>query len=125
MSSGLAISDLVMALNFLSSSAMNIGGRYIGADEQAHFCSFNGWMTQVFVIQTDYWVLTIAICTYFILADHKRASSWVQDHCWFLFTLPWFLSILWASIGLGVTGYGNIGACEWVQGKKNKYESIG
>ena len=101
-----------MALNFLSSSAMDVGGRYIGDPEQTRFCSFNGWMTQVFVIQTDYWVLTIAICTYFILADYKIASSWVQDHRWLLFGLPWLLSTLWASIGLGVAGYGNIGACK-------------
>jgi hypothetical protein len=100
-----------MAINFLSSTAMNLTGRDIG-DPQLHgFCSFNGFMTQVFVIQTDYWVLLIAVCTYFILADHKRAASWVQDHLLILASLPWIFSILWASIGLGVTGYGSIGAC--------------
>jgi hypothetical protein len=102
-----------MALNFLLSSSMNVGGRLIGAPDQARFCSFNGYMTQLFVIQTDYWVLIIAVCTYFILADHKRASSWVQDHRVFLWCLPWFFSILWASIGLGVAGYGDIGAWCW------------
>ncbi|KAK3305795.1 G protein-coupled glucose receptor regulating Gpa2-domain-containing protein [Chaetomium strumarium] len=110
---GLAISDCVMALNFLVSSSMNVGGRWIGAPENARFCSFNGFMTQVFVIQTDYWVLTIAICTYFVLADHKRSSSWVQDHLPVIWALPWLLSITWAAIGLGVTGYGDIGAWCW------------
>ena len=43
---GLAISDCVMAINFLSSSAMNVAGRYIGDPAQKHFCSFNGFMTQ-------------------------------------------------------------------------------
>lgn len=102
-----------MALNFLVSSSMNVGGRWIGAPEQSGFCSFNGFMTQVFVIQTDYWVLLIALCTYLILADHKRSSSWVQQHAAVIWGLPWFLSVLWASIGLGVIGYGDIGAWCW------------
>jgi hypothetical protein len=101
-----------MALNFLVSSSMNVSGRLIGAPEQAGFCSFNGFMTQFFVIQTDYWVLVIAICTYLILADYKRPSSWVQDNRKLLWLLPWFFSVLWASVGLGVTGYGDIGACK-------------
>ncbi|KAK3390066.1 G protein-coupled glucose receptor regulating Gpa2-domain-containing protein [Podospora didyma] len=110
---GLTISDCVMALNFLTSSSMNVGGNWIGAPDRAQFCSFNGYMTQVFVIQTDYWVLIIAICTYFILADHKQMSSWVQENVIILWALPWFFSILWASIGMGVTGYGDIGAWCW------------
>jgi hypothetical protein len=100
-----------MALNFLSSTAMNINGKEIGAPEQETFCSFNGFMTQVFVIQTDYWVLTIAMCTYVILAGYKSLSSWVQDQRIFLSCLPWVLSLLWAGIGLKLAGYGDIGAC--------------
>ncbi|KAL2170820.1 hypothetical protein VTG60DRAFT_4389 [Thermothelomyces hinnuleus] len=110
---GLAISDCVMAINFLVSSSMSVSGRWIGAPEQARFCSFNGFMTQVFVIQTDYWVLTIAICTFFILADHRRCSAWTQGHPAVLWILPWLLSITWAAIGLGVAGYGGIGAWCW------------
>jgi hypothetical protein len=101
-----------MAINFLSSSAMNISGRFIGDPEQKAFCSFNGFMTQVFVIQTDYWVLVIAVCTFFILADYKQLSCWVQDHRILLSCLPWGFSVLWAAIGLAVAGYGNIGACK-------------
>jgi hypothetical protein len=69
-------------------------------------------MTQVFVIQTDYWVLTIALCTYFILAGHKRTADWVEDHKWVVYSVPWLLSCTWAAVGLGVAGYGNIGACK-------------
>lgn len=100
-----------MALNFLSSTAMNINGNEIGAPEHQTFCSFNGFMTQVFVIQTDYWVLTIALCTYVILAGYKSLSSWVQDQRILLSCLPWVLSLLWAGIGLKLAGYGDIGAC--------------
>jgi len=102
-----------MALNFLLSSSMNVGGSWIGAPEQARFCSFNGYTTQVFVIQTDYWVLTIAVYTYFVLTDQKRWSSWLQAHSFLPWALPWILSVVWASIGLGVTGYGDIGAWCW------------
>ncbi|GKT63604.1 G-protein coupled receptor 1 [Colletotrichum tofieldiae] len=109
---GLAISDALMALNFLCSTAMNVDGNLIGAAANVGFCSFNGFVTQVFVIQTDYWVLTIAVCTYFILAGHKAQSTWVQNHELVVWALPWFFSVLWASVGLGVVGYGDIGACE-------------
>lgn len=111
-SSGLAISDFTMALNFLSSSTMNLSGRNLGDPAQARFCSFNGWATQVFVIQSDYWVLTIAGFTFIVLASHRRAADWMQDHGWLVAVVPWVLSIIWAFIGLVVVGYGNIGACK-------------
>jgi len=100
-----------MALNFLLSSSMNVSGRLIRHPDQAGFCSFNGFMTQVFVVQTDYWVLTIALCTYFILADFRRLSCYVQNQRWLLMALPWVFSIVWASLGLVLAGYGDIGAC--------------
>lgn len=107
----------MMALNFSASAGMNISGRYISEPEQKGFCDFNGFMTQVFVIQTDYWVLTVAICTFFILADYKHASAWVQDHRYWLFAMPWAFSCLWAGVGLGTAGYGNIGGCEYMEHK--------
>ncbi|KAH7364191.1 G protein-coupled glucose receptor regulating Gpa2-domain-containing protein [Rhexocercosporidium sp. MPI-PUGE-AT-0058] len=110
---GLAISDFWMAINFLSSASMNISGSNIGSPREKNFCSFNGFMIQVFVVQTDYWVLSIATCTYLILASHKTQSSWVQDHKLVIWIIPWFLSLLWAAIGLAVVGYGNIGAWCW------------
>lgn len=61
----------------------------------------------------DYWVLVIATNTFLILGDQKRAAAWVQDYWIVLWLLPWGLSILWASLGLAITGYGDIGACEW------------
>ncbi|OHE91808.1 hypothetical protein CORC01_12882 [Colletotrichum orchidophilum] len=115
---GLAISDFLMAFNFLCSTSMNLSGRFIGAPQQADFCSLNGFMAQVFVIQTDYWVLTIAICTYFILAGQRKRASWVQNHEVVIWGLPWFFSVLWASIGLGVVGYENIGAWCWFKSDK-------
>ncbi|KAK4449040.1 hypothetical protein QBC34DRAFT_299670 [Podospora aff. communis PSN243] len=110
---GLAISDFVMAFNFLLSSSMNVSGRWIGAPEQARFCSFNGYMTQVFVIQTDYWVLLIAVYTFVVLTDNKKWSAWLHERALLPWVVPWVLSVLWASIGLGVVGYGDIGGWCW------------
>ncbi|KUJ22374.1 uncharacterized protein LY89DRAFT_728527 [Mollisia scopiformis] len=110
---GLAISDFWMAINFLSSSTKNLAGPNIGDSLEKTFCSFNGFMIQVFVVQTDYWVLTIAICTYLILTNHKHQSSWIQEHRVVVWLLPWVLSLLWAVIGLAVVGYGDIGAWCW------------
>ncbi|KAF4477473.1 G-protein coupled receptor 1 [Colletotrichum fructicola Nara gc5] len=117
---GLAMSDLIMAVNFLCSTAMNISGRLIGAPENATFCSYNGFMTQFFVIQTDYWVLTIAVCTYFILAGHKRQSTWIQNHEYLIWSLPWLFSTIWALIGLVKDAYRDIGAWCWFESDRTR-----
>ncbi|KAF4813917.1 G-protein coupled receptor 1 [Colletotrichum siamense] len=117
---GLAMSDLIMAINFLCSTALNVSGRPIGAPENATFCSYNGFMTQVFVIQTDYWVLTIAVCTYFILAGHKRQSTWIQNHEYLIWSLPWFFSTIWALIGLVKNAYRDIGAWCWFKSDRTR-----
>jgi hypothetical protein len=118
-----------MALNFLSSASINVHGSSIGASSMKGFCTFNGFMIQTFVVQSidtltfalsngankalaDYWVLVIASSTYLILANHKHMSNWIQTHRIVVWILPWALSILWASIGLGVVDYGDIGACK-------------
>lgn len=61
----------------------------------------------------DYWVLTIAVCTYLILDGHKVQSEWIQDHRVIVWILPWFPSLLWAALGLALVGYGDIGAWCW------------
>ncbi|PKX97867.1 uncharacterized protein P174DRAFT_362277 [Aspergillus novofumigatus IBT 16806] len=110
---GLGISDFMIALNFMISTTMNFTGHEIWQPAQLAFCSFNGFMAQLFIIQTDYWVLLIAICTYVILSDNKRASAWMQGHPIVIWCLPWGLSALWAVLGLVIVGYGNIGAWCW------------
>ncbi|KAL3476737.1 G protein-coupled glucose receptor regulating Gpa2-domain-containing protein [Aspergillus californicus] len=110
---GLGFSDFMMALNVVLSTSMNLTGHHIWAEEQRAFCSFNGFMNQMFVIQTDYWILTIAVCTYLILMDHTTAASWIQEYRIILWALPWILSTLWATLGLVLVGYGNIGAWCW------------
>lgn len=116
-----------MAVNFISSTAVNLSGYLLSEKPQKPFCSFNGFMTQLFVVQSiwmiiihacliscvaDYWVLMIAIYTFLILANYKHQSSWIQEHRIVLWCLPWGFSTLWAALGLGIAGYGNIGACK-------------
>ncbi|KAF2463377.1 uncharacterized protein BDR25DRAFT_298177 [Lindgomyces ingoldianus] len=110
---GLAISDFLMAVNFLSSCAVNLSGHILSDPRQKTFCSFNGFMTQFFVVQTDYWVLVIAVSTFLILANYKLQSTWIQEHRIVLWCLPWGFSALWATLGLVIGGYGDIGAWCW------------
>ncbi|KAJ5900303.1 uncharacterized protein N7473_004373 [Penicillium subrubescens] len=110
---GLGISDFLMALNFIVSTSMNISGRKIWSEPLQGFCSFNSFMTQVFVIQTDYWVLNIAICTYSILVNHRRFFDTMQSHPLIVCLWPWVLSTTWAVLGLVLVGYQNIGAWCW------------
>ncbi|KAF2120849.1 G protein-coupled glucose receptor regulating Gpa2-domain-containing protein [Lophiotrema nucula] len=117
---GLAISDFWMAANFLSSCAVNLSGHILSEPPQQKFCSFNGFMTQLFVVQTDYWVLLIAISTFLILANHKHLSTWIQEHRIVLWCLPWGFSALWAALGLALAGYGDIGAWCWFTSDKTR-----
>ncbi|KAL3423707.1 G-protein coupled receptor 1 [Phlyctema vagabunda] len=110
---GLAMSDFLMAVNFLSASTHQLDGHSLKAPSEKHFCDFNGFMIQLFVVQTDYWVLTIAICTYMILADLNHPATWIENHKVIIWVLPWLLSIFSAALGLGLVGYGSIGAWCW------------
>lgn len=118
-----------MAVNFLTSTTVNLGGSNPYSPAREAFCSYNGFMTQVFVVQSmdfftaefasgsdmliaDYWVLIIAAYTFLVLADLKHFSSLIQEHRITLWLIAWLLSIIWASVGLGVVGYGDIGACK-------------
>ncbi|KAJ3479786.1 hypothetical protein NLG97_g8230 [Lecanicillium saksenae] len=117
---GLAVSDFFMAINFLSSAAVNLSGQDIGSKACKTFCSFNGFMIQTFVDQTDYWVLSIAACTYIMLDDRKAVSQWIQTNRAIVWTIPWVLSLLWATLGLTLAGYGDIGAWCWFTSDKTR-----
>lgn len=120
-----------MAVNFLSSAAVNLSGPHdIGTPDHKTFCSFNGFMIQTFVdqsefplsiteprhflilISADYWVLSIAACTFIMVNDNKSMSEWIQKKRIIVYLIPWILSLTWATIGLLRAGYGDIGACK-------------
>jgi len=113
---GLAISDFCTAINFISSASLNLHGPSIG--KVPGFCGFNGFMIQNFVVQTDYWVLTIAVCTYFIIADHQAPSSWMQDHRRVVWAAVWTFPLIWAILGITLAGYGDTGAWCWFTGDR-------
>ncbi|ATY67085.1 Glucose receptor Git3 [Cordyceps militaris] len=100
---GLALSDFFMAINFLSSAAINLSGQNIGSKACKTFCSFNGFMIQTFVNQTDYWVLSIAVCTFVMVDDRKAVSRWIQNNKVVVWMIPWVLSLLWATLGCWFT----------------------
>jgi hypothetical protein len=54
----------------------------------------------------------VAVCTFFMLADFRSQAIWIQNKRWVIWGIPWGFSALLAAIGLGVAGYGNIGACK-------------
>ncbi|KAI2994054.1 hypothetical protein CBS147346_10718 [Aspergillus niger] len=107
MSSGLGISEFLAAGNVVISASVNTVGIEIWDPSLKAFCSFNGLMVQTFVVQADYWILSIAICTYLILMDYAHAASWVQNHRAAIWCMAWGLSILWGVLGLVVVGYGD------------------
>ncbi|OAA58719.1 Glucose receptor Git3 [Cordyceps fumosorosea ARSEF 2679] len=117
---GLALSDFFMAINFLSSAAVNLSGQDIGSKSCKSFCSFNGFMIQTFVDQTDYWVLSIAACIFIMVDDRKAVSQWIQNNRVVVWTVPWALSLLWATLGLCLAGYGDIGAWCWFTSDKTR-----
>ncbi|KAF3919299.1 hypothetical protein ABW21_db0200708 [Orbilia brochopaga] len=111
---GLAISDLLMALNFMASSGMHISGGDLALKQNQTACTVNGFLTQVFVVQTDHWILIIAIATYIILGNLKTASHFIQRHAWLPWLPPWIFSIIVAVVCQETLGYGYIGGWCWL-----------
>ena len=65
-----------MAINFLSSSAVNLSGHNIGSPEMKTFCSFNGFNIQVFVVQSMSWFIncTFSICACWLPSSRLLGS---------------------------------------------------
>ncbi|OOF93638.1 hypothetical protein ASPCADRAFT_7855 [Aspergillus carbonarius ITEM 5010] len=110
---GLGISEFLAAFNVVISTGLIVSGTEIWSPSLKPFCSFNGFMAQAFVVQTDYWILSIAVCTYLILMDHTRAASWVQNYRVILWCVPWGLSLMWALLGFVIVRYGDTGGWCW------------
>ncbi|KAF3942021.1 hypothetical protein ABW19_dt0200045 [Dactylella cylindrospora] len=111
---GLAISDFLMALNFMVSSGIDVGGGDLGSADSKAACDATGFLTQVFVVQTDYWILIIAIATYIILGNFKGASHFIQTNAWLPWVPPWIISVVMAIVCQEILGYGYIGAWCWL-----------
>ncbi|KAF3924717.1 hypothetical protein AA313_de0207808 [Arthrobotrys entomopaga] len=74
----------------------------------------------LFVVQTDWWILIIAIATFIILGNYKAASQYIQSNVWMPWLPPWIMSILIAVICQVVLGYGYIGGWCWITSDLNR-----
>jgi hypothetical protein len=117
-----------MAINFLSSASVNLAGHNIGTPLEKTFAVsmdlpsrfsrykvdylYGSIVTCADLLEADYWVLIIAVCTYLILASHKHQSALIQDHKIVVWVLSWFFSMLWASVRTTVVRYSDIRACK-------------
>ncbi|EPS35428.1 hypothetical protein H072_11174 [Dactylellina haptotyla CBS 200.50] len=117
---GLAVSDFLMAVNFMFSAGFHVGGDDLALPENKTTCTVNGFLTQVFVVQTDWWILIIAIVTYIILGNFKSASHFMQTHVWIPWLPPWIVSIIIAVVCQAVVGYGYIGGWCWLTSDMNR-----
>lgn len=48
-----------------------------------------------------------------MLNDKTSVSQWFQKNRAVVWAVPWVLSLLWATLGLALAGYGDIGACRF------------
>ncbi|KAH8147060.1 uncharacterized protein LAJ45_08859 [Morchella importuna] len=112
---GLATSDMLLSLNFLFSTAFQMSGRVINQQDHPKLCSTSGFLTQLFVVQTDYWALTIAINTWIMVGWGGKYAKFIRDSVGVIWAIPWLLSITCASVSLALVGYGDVGAWCWFQ----------
>ena len=47
-----------------------------------------------------------------MLNEKTTISQWIQKNRAVVWAVPWILSLLWATLGFVLAGYGDIGACE-------------
>lgn len=69
-------------------------------------------MVQLFVTQSDYWILTIAIYTFIIVTGQKQTAAWIDNHQPVVLAIPWALSLISAGVSLTITSYNDIGSCK-------------
>ncbi|KAK6529033.1 hypothetical protein TWF694_004253 [Orbilia ellipsospora] len=117
---GLAISDFFMAINFLWASGIHVAGGDLALPKNNTTCNVNGFLTQLFVVQTDWWILVIAIATYIILGNFKAASQYIQSNIWIPWLPPWIMSIIIALVCQLALGYGYIGGWCWITSDLNR-----
>ncbi|KAF3927007.1 hypothetical protein ABW20_dc0110369 [Dactylellina cionopaga] len=113
---GLAISDLLLALNFFIPSLSMMVNQSGSSPSNSIFCSANGFLTQFFFAQIDIWQLTIAIVTWFMLSGPTSAKmlKWAREHVYALFLFPWIISLIAAFFGFGIWDYADVGAYCWL-----------
>ncbi|KAK6346367.1 hypothetical protein TWF730_010693 [Orbilia blumenaviensis] len=115
---GLAVSDLLLALNFFIPSLSMITGRGVTSPSNGNFCSASGFLMQLFFAQIDVWQITIALITLLMLSGPSMILKWTREHVWAVWVFPWLISLIAAFFGFGFWDYADVGGFCWL-GSRN------
>ncbi|KAL5940621.1 hypothetical protein ACKVV1_008288 [Pyricularia oryzae] len=111
---GLAVSDFLRAVVILVPAALDLANQPLTAASNYSACVCDGFMVQLFVTQSDYWILTIAIYTFIIVTGQKQTAAWIDNHQPVVLVIPWALSLISAGVSLTITSYNDIGSWCWI-----------
>ncbi|ODQ55528.1 hypothetical protein SAICODRAFT_46048, partial [Saitoella complicata NRRL Y-17804] len=110
-----------VALNFMVSAAVSVNQEAGGETElKGKFCTANGAFTQWFIVQSDYWVLVIALCTYAVFRP-PGPTSLLRRALPYLLHLPYTLSLLQSILGATLVGYVDVGSWCWFGSDKIRF----
>ncbi|KAK6497437.1 hypothetical protein TWF481_011846 [Arthrobotrys musiformis] len=115
---GLAVSDLLLALNFFIPSLSMMTGMEVSSPSNGRFCSANGFLMQLFFAQIDVWQISIALITLLMLSGPSMVLKWIRENVWAVWTLPWVISLITAFFGFGFWDYEDVGGFCWL-GSRN------
>ncbi|GAO52661.1 hypothetical protein G7K_6733-t1 [Saitoella complicata NRRL Y-17804] len=117
----MSLCDCLVALNFMVSAAVSVNQEAGGETElKGKFCTANGAFTQWFIVQSDYWVLVIALCTYAVFRP-PGPTSLLRRALPYLLHLPYTLSLLQSILGATLVGYVDVGSWCWFGSDKIRF----
>ncbi|KAI6380798.1 hypothetical protein MCOR25_001472 [Pyricularia grisea] len=111
---GLAISDFLRAVVILVPAALDLANQPLTAISNYSACVCDGFMVQLFVTQSDYWILMIAIYTFIIVTGQNQTAAWIDNHQIIVLAIPWAISVTSASVSLTISSYNDIGSWCWI-----------
>ncbi|KAF3104030.1 hypothetical protein TWF569_007764 [Orbilia oligospora] len=114
---GLAVSDLLLALNFFIPSLSMVTGREISSPWNEGFCSANGFLMQLFFAQIDVWQISIALITLLMLSGPSMVLKWIRENVWAVWLFPWLVSLIAAFFAFGFWDYANVGGFCWLESR--------
>ncbi|BFZ61957.1 hypothetical protein YB2330_003035 [Saitoella coloradoensis] len=117
----MSLCDCLVALNFMVSARVSMNQEARGEIElKGKFCTANGVFTQWFIVQSDYWVLVIALCTYAVFRP-PGPTSLLRRALPYLLHLPYTLSLLQSILGATLIGYIDVGSWCWFGSDKTRF----
>lgn len=117
---GLAISDFLRALDILVPAVMDLRHQSLDKHSDYNGCLANGFIVQLFVTQSDYWVLMIAIYTCIIVTGQRHIAAWMHSHQLIVMGIPWAISLTSAGVSMSFANYDDIGSWCWIQDEETR-----